>query len=175
MKLKRIDAGRRVVCSRRWYEYTPPGSDTTDYCIQDMCPGESFHHSYDNPMHKDGAIIHPRSIGSIHFMQSISVQFLRIIIKLTSTGIFPIRPGAPISGPHPWLSFYKLSVGENSVVTHRKATKNRIMHLWVYFLHCQNSLEGMKKTFLCLIGILFYSGLFSQDSLTRITGRTELL
>jgi endonuclease/exonuclease/phosphatase family metal-dependent hydrolase len=33
----------------------PPGSDSTDYCIEDMCPGESFHHPGDNPMHKDGS------------------------------------------------------------------------------------------------------------------------
>jgi endonuclease/exonuclease/phosphatase family metal-dependent hydrolase len=33
----------------------PPGSDTTDYCLQDMCPGESFHQIGDNPYHKDGS------------------------------------------------------------------------------------------------------------------------
>ena len=33
----------------------PPGSDTLDYCIQDMCPAESFHQPGDNPMHKDGS------------------------------------------------------------------------------------------------------------------------
>ena len=33
----------------------PPGSDTTDYCIQDACEGESFHHNWDNPYHKDGS------------------------------------------------------------------------------------------------------------------------
>ncbi|MCX6249170.1 MAG: endonuclease/exonuclease/phosphatase family protein [Bacteroidetes bacterium] len=33
----------------------PPGSDSTDYCEEDMCPGESFHHSYDDPLHKDGS------------------------------------------------------------------------------------------------------------------------
>ncbi len=33
----------------------PPGSDSTDFCQEDMCPAESFHHSNDNPMHKDGS------------------------------------------------------------------------------------------------------------------------
>jgi endonuclease/exonuclease/phosphatase family metal-dependent hydrolase len=33
----------------------PPGSTKTDYCIEDMCPGESFHQPGDNPMHKDGS------------------------------------------------------------------------------------------------------------------------
>ncbi len=39
----------------------PPGSDTTDYCMDDMCPGESFHHPGDNPMHKDGSNYTPES------------------------------------------------------------------------------------------------------------------
>lgn len=33
----------------------PPGSDSTDYCYEDMCPGESFHHSGDDPQHKPGS------------------------------------------------------------------------------------------------------------------------
>jgi len=33
----------------------PPGSDSTDFCMEDMCPGESFHQPGDNPMHKDGS------------------------------------------------------------------------------------------------------------------------
>ena len=33
----------------------PPGSDSTDYCLEDICSGESFHHPGDNPMHKDGS------------------------------------------------------------------------------------------------------------------------
>lgn len=33
----------------------PPGSDSTDYCFEDMCPGESFHQPGDNPQHKDGS------------------------------------------------------------------------------------------------------------------------
>jgi endonuclease/exonuclease/phosphatase family metal-dependent hydrolase len=33
----------------------PPGSTKTDYCIEDMCEGESFHQPNDNPMHKDGS------------------------------------------------------------------------------------------------------------------------
>ena len=45
----------------------PPGSDTTDYCIQDMCPGESWHHSYDNPVHKEGSNYNPEK----HFLDAI--------------------------------------------------------------------------------------------------------
>lgn len=39
----------------------PPGSDSTDYCIEDICPGESFHHATDDPIHKDGSNYTPES------------------------------------------------------------------------------------------------------------------
>ncbi len=33
----------------------PPGSDSTDYCYEDSCPGESFHQPGDDPQHKAGS------------------------------------------------------------------------------------------------------------------------
>ena len=39
----------------------PPGSDSTDYCVEDICPGESFHHPNDDPPHKDGSNYTPES------------------------------------------------------------------------------------------------------------------
>lgn len=33
----------------------PPGSDSTDFCFEDMCPGESFHQPGDDPLHKAGS------------------------------------------------------------------------------------------------------------------------
>jgi len=33
----------------------PPGSDSLDYCYEDMCEGESFHQPGDDPQHKEGA------------------------------------------------------------------------------------------------------------------------
>jgi endonuclease/exonuclease/phosphatase family metal-dependent hydrolase len=39
----------------------PPGSDSTDYCFEDMCPWESFHHPGDDPQHKDGSNYSPES------------------------------------------------------------------------------------------------------------------
>lgn len=33
----------------------PPGSDSTDFCYEDICPGESFHQPGDDPRHKDGS------------------------------------------------------------------------------------------------------------------------
>lgn len=37
----------------------PPGSDSTDYCMEDKCPDESFHHPGDDPMHKAGSFYTP--------------------------------------------------------------------------------------------------------------------
>lgn len=39
----------------------PPGSDSTDCCMEDLCPDESFHHPGDDPMHKDGSNYTPES------------------------------------------------------------------------------------------------------------------
>jgi endonuclease/exonuclease/phosphatase family metal-dependent hydrolase len=39
----------------------PPGSDSTDYCYEDMCPGESFHQPGDDPQHKEGSDYTPES------------------------------------------------------------------------------------------------------------------
>jgi endonuclease/exonuclease/phosphatase family metal-dependent hydrolase len=39
----------------------PPGSDSTDFCIEDMCQDESFHQPGDNPQHKDGSNYLPES------------------------------------------------------------------------------------------------------------------
>jgi endonuclease/exonuclease/phosphatase family metal-dependent hydrolase len=33
----------------------PPGSDSTDFCYEDICPGESFHQPGDDPQHKEGS------------------------------------------------------------------------------------------------------------------------
>jgi endonuclease/exonuclease/phosphatase family metal-dependent hydrolase len=33
----------------------PPGSDSTDFCDEDKCPGESFHSPNDDPQHKEGS------------------------------------------------------------------------------------------------------------------------
>jgi len=33
----------------------PPGSDSLDFCMEDMCSAESFHMPGDDPIHKDGS------------------------------------------------------------------------------------------------------------------------
>ncbi len=40
----------------------PPGSDSTDYCMKDMCPGESYHQPGDDPQHKEGSNYTPESL-----------------------------------------------------------------------------------------------------------------
>ena len=39
----------------------PPGSDSTDFCYEDICPGESFHQPGDEPQHKDGSNYTPEA------------------------------------------------------------------------------------------------------------------
>ena len=39
----------------------PPGSDSTDYCYEDMYSGESFHQPGDDPQHKEGSNYTPES------------------------------------------------------------------------------------------------------------------
>ena len=39
----------------------PPGSDSTDYCYEDMCQGESFHQPGDDAQHKEGSNYVPES------------------------------------------------------------------------------------------------------------------
>jgi endonuclease/exonuclease/phosphatase family metal-dependent hydrolase len=48
----------------------PPGSNKTDYCIEDMCPNESFHQSGDDPMHKDGSDYTPEKEWLVPFYNS---------------------------------------------------------------------------------------------------------
>lgn len=39
----------------------PPGSVKLDYCMEDKCPGESFHQPGDDPMHKAGSDYSPET------------------------------------------------------------------------------------------------------------------
>jgi endonuclease/exonuclease/phosphatase family metal-dependent hydrolase len=41
------------------FNLIPPGSDSTDFCMEDKCPGESFHGPHDNPRHKEGSYFTP--------------------------------------------------------------------------------------------------------------------
>jgi endonuclease/exonuclease/phosphatase family metal-dependent hydrolase len=37
------------------YNLIPPNSDIDDYCFADICPGESYHETGDDPLHKEGS------------------------------------------------------------------------------------------------------------------------
>jgi len=37
------------------FNLLPPGSDSTDFCMEDRCSGESFHGPKDKPKHKEGS------------------------------------------------------------------------------------------------------------------------
>lgn len=37
------------------FNLIPPGSDSTDFCDEDKCPGEHFHGKHDDPKHKEGS------------------------------------------------------------------------------------------------------------------------
>lgn len=45
----------------------PPQSDSTDFCFEDMCNGESFHQKGDDPYHKEGSDYSPEKEWLIPF------------------------------------------------------------------------------------------------------------
>ena len=49
----------------------PPGTDTTDFCMQDKCSQESFHGSGDDPMHKEGCNYEPEK----HFLDTLYATY----------------------------------------------------------------------------------------------------
>lgn len=54
-ELNSLDATGAVFIAGGDFNLLPPNSDSTDYCIEDMCPDESFHGKDDNPKHKEGS------------------------------------------------------------------------------------------------------------------------
>jgi endonuclease/exonuclease/phosphatase family metal-dependent hydrolase len=50
----------------------PPGSDSTDFCEEDKCPGESFHQPGDDPVHKAGSDYTPETNWLIPIYESYS-------------------------------------------------------------------------------------------------------
>jgi endonuclease/exonuclease/phosphatase family metal-dependent hydrolase len=54
-ELDKLDAAGEYFIAGGDLNELPPGSDSTDFCFEDMCPGESFHQPGDDPMHKAGS------------------------------------------------------------------------------------------------------------------------
>ncbi len=102
----------------------PPGSDTTDYCIQDMCPDESFHASGDDPMHKEGSNYEPER----HWLDSIYTTY-KCAVPLADYKNNQYEYFTHTTrGTHFWdrtldYLFTNYQWVDNTVVTHQDATK----------------------------------------------------
>jgi endonuclease/exonuclease/phosphatase family metal-dependent hydrolase len=102
----------------------PPGSDTTDYCIQDMCPGEEYHRTGDDPMHKEGSNYTPE----IHWLDTLYTNYkCAVPADIYKNNQFEYFTHTT-RGTHFWdrtldYLFTNYQWVENSVVTHQDATK----------------------------------------------------
>ncbi len=54
-ELDALDSSGAIFVAGGDFNLLPPGSDSTDFCIEDACAGESFHHPGDDPFHKEGS------------------------------------------------------------------------------------------------------------------------
>jgi len=54
-KLDEINSAGKYFLAGGDLNTLPPGSTKLDYCMEDMCPGETFHQEGDDPMHKAGS------------------------------------------------------------------------------------------------------------------------
>lgn len=54
-ELDKLDAAGSYFVAGGDLNEIPPGSDSTDFCDEDKCSGESFHGSHDDPKHKEGS------------------------------------------------------------------------------------------------------------------------
>ena len=102
----------------------PPGSDTTDYCIQDKCSWESFHATGDDPMHKEGSNYDPEK----HFLDTLYATYQSAVphdLYVNNQRRFFTHTTRP---EHFWdrtldYLFTNYQWVGNSVVTHQDATK----------------------------------------------------
>ncbi len=102
----------------------PPGSDTTDYCIQDMCSWESFHCTGDDPMHKEGSNYEPEKHWLDELYATYQCAVPSDIYKSNQYKYFTHTT----RGTHFWdrtldYLFTNYQWVDNSVVTHQDATK----------------------------------------------------
>ena len=102
----------------------PPGSDTTDYCIQDMCSWESFHAAGDDPVHKEGSNYEPEK----HFLDTLYATYPCAVphdLYLSNQHQFFSHTTRP---EHFWdrtldYLFTNYHWIDNSVITHQDATR----------------------------------------------------
>ncbi|MCX6269533.1 MAG: endonuclease/exonuclease/phosphatase family protein [Bacteroidetes bacterium] len=102
----------------------PPDSDTTDYCLQDMCSGESFHGSGDDPQHKEGSNYEPEK----HWLDSLYARYACAVpADVYKNNQFRYFTHTT-RGAHFWdrtldYLFTNYQWVDHSVVTHQDATK----------------------------------------------------
>jgi endonuclease/exonuclease/phosphatase family metal-dependent hydrolase len=101
----------------------PPGSDSTDYCDEDMCPGESFHHTNDNPLHKEGSNYEPEKnwLNDLYATYSSAVPLLQYQANQQNYFTHTTRP------THFWdrtldYLFTNCQWNYSSVITHQEVT-----------------------------------------------------
>lgn len=58
-ELDHISAAGKLFVAGGDLNTLPPGSDSTDFCMEDRCPDESFHRPGDDPLHKPGSFYTP--------------------------------------------------------------------------------------------------------------------
>ena len=102
----------------------PPGSDSTDYCMEDMCPDESFHHPSDDPFHKDGSNYTPEKHWLYALYATYQCAVPPDVYKANQVNYFTHTT----RGTHFWdrtldYLFTNYHWVDNSVVTHQDATK----------------------------------------------------
>jgi len=123
-ELDRINTAGGVFVAGGDLNTLPPGSDSTDYCIEDMCPQESFHHVGDNPFHKDGSNYTPEVtwLNSLYSKYTSAVPTSDYIANQTKYFSHTTR------GEHFWdrtldYLFTNIQWVDKSEVTHQDFTK----------------------------------------------------
>lgn len=66
----------------------PPGSDSTDFCYEDMCPGESFHQPGDDPQHKAGSDYSPETEWLLPIYSAYKCAFPLNVYQLNQPAYF---------------------------------------------------------------------------------------
>lgn len=123
-ELKRINSDGGWFVAGGDLNTLPPGSDTTDYCIEDMCPGESFHQPGDNPQHKEGSNYTPE----IHWLDTLYTNFkCAVPLDVFKAGQYKYFTHTT-RGTHFWdrtldYLFTNYQWVGHSVVTHQDATR----------------------------------------------------
>ncbi len=123
-ELDRIDGLGGYFVAGGDFNTLPPGSDTTDYCIQDMCSWESYHSAGDDPMHKEGSNYEPEK----HWLDALYASYQCAV----PTAVYQANQFKYFThttrGDHFWdrtldYLFTNYQWVENSLVTHQEATK----------------------------------------------------